>query len=464
MDSMEELIIFLRYFIDVDGNMDQSFAARTFGSGINYTWLGEYNTERNHYETRTPCSMIFAFCEDYYEEYNYCPTVELILMEIEKSDHITMADKKSISELVLEIADVPLKPSEFDYYLEFIKKRYVKYKSIGITQNFIGRLGEDPINALEIAQKELSAIYTSATRTDNINNQVISLRDLADHYKKEFLSEDETKDTGVPYPFPSWNMRLGHMQRGEVIVLAASYNSGKSFIGKEFAYHALNLGYKVVCAELEMQYKQIMERFAARSAMLPINKIKFKKLNEEEKESLSLALDLVSEKEKNNNLMFVPMVESLTPSRLRRAISAYFGKERPDLIVVDYITAMKADSKGGSARWDNVEDILDELKRIAMEYNCVIVTMVHLNKKNETQYQIIDKKADLVLDIMEDIPATPPMGDDWVGTPAILDVEVKRNRSGVKGIAFKLEALYALAHIKENLMTDTQKVVNNANV
>ena len=112
---------------------------------------------------------------------------------------------------------------------------------------------------------------------------------------------------------------------------------------------------------------------------------------------------------------------------------------------------MQADGKAGeSGGWDSKEELINELKNLAKELECVVVTAVHLNRQDEVRFMSVLNTADIVmiLSMSDEDPYIPPI-DGNPAVPGVLFAHVTRNRSGVNGVTLATEADFSKAGIRE---------------
>ena len=148
---------------------------------------------------------------------------------------------------------------------------------------------------------------------------------------------------------------------------------------------ALNLAlqtsknYEVLYVNLEMSNVQIMQRFLSIKTGVELNKIKNKKLTNEELTRINFAVgDLQKSKfksmscEDNNDFNFIV-----------RKIKKQHEKDGLKVVIIDYLTLMTA--SGFQSKNYEVEYMANRLKLLATELNCCIVILAQLNRAVETR-------------------------------------------------------------------------------
>lgn len=422
-------------------------------AGVVEAWFYQYDAEQDHFNKETAEAILFDFCKGYFDAYALPPVEDTIINEIEANQDLPNHVIHQVVELVRELRSVSVNESEFFFCLDKVKEEYLRGLSLSAAQGYLERLKDNPVKAASFMQSQLASIQANAFSSDDVDGKSVWLSDFAAHYRNRLSTEGMTtfQAKAIPYPYPQWNSRLGGMSRGEVGVLAAKHAAGKSFIIHDLAYNAASLGFKVVVAELEMLFDQLFLRYAARLCGLPIDKIKRGMLSKGEQRLLDAALEEVEALADKGNLLIVPPNLCRTPQRLQREIETHFGNIKPDLIGIDYLTEMRP-SRGRYEGWENTLALIQEVKHdLAIANNAHAVTVIHLNKQNEVQYQSVNQRADLVIKLTPDPDDAyvPPDEDEWIGKPGTVNAYVSRNRNGPQDFGMNLTVEYATASINQ---------------
>jgi replicative DNA helicase len=451
----------LRYVIDTDGKLPNEYASKLFNSEVNSGWFHDYQPKEDLFIKDNAYALLYDFCKEYYDNFVSVPSDDTILMELDSKSNLNLFKKNEITEAVNAIRQFDSKQNDFDYLRDELKKIHVGQQGLHLARRYTERLKEDPLGAVEYMQTQMAELASRVSTRQGLDSETVWLPHLVQEYRERLINGQGFAKGIVPFPFSQWNNVLGGMKRGEVWVFAAKHNVGKSFLGHEIAYSVAESAMTtegaeedgpVVCAELEMLYDQIVLRYAARITNLPMKKIELEQLTDDEKVLLDETLSEISNATATGRLLFIPGSKCQTPAMLRREIEHKLGSKKPKLVLVDYLTKMRSSRKNLSG-WEGVADVADELKDLAMYFECPLITMIHLNKRDEVQYQSIDQKLDVVLtmNMSEDRPYVSPNTEDgnWVGEPGIIECFVERNRSGPKGVTLQVEVEFATATVRQ---------------
>ena len=228
--------------------------------------------------------------------------------------------------------------------------------------------------------------YTLETKTERIlqkmneldvqkkeKNKVFDMKDLSKIWYEDFEDEKSIVKT----PFEDIN-RYFTFEPGSLVTVGARPAMGKTAFALNLALQT-SKNYEVLYVNLEMSNVQIMQRFLSIKTGVELNKIKNKKLTDEELTRINFAVgDLQKSKfksmscEDNNDFNFIV-----------RKIKKQHEKDKLKVVIIDYLTLMTA--SGFQSKNYEVEYMANRLKLLATELNCCIVILAQLNRAVETR-------------------------------------------------------------------------------
>ena len=204
-------------------------------------------------------------------------------------------------------------------------------------------------------------------------NKVFDMKDLSKIWYEDFEDEKSIVKT----PFEDIN-RYFTFEPGSLVTVGARPAMGKTAFALNLALQT-SKNYEVLYVNLEMSNVQIMQRFLSIKTGVELNKIKNKKLTDEELTRINFAVgDLQKSKfksmscEDNNDFNFIV-----------RKIKKQHEKDRLKVVIIDYLTLMTA--SGFQSKNYEVEYMANRLKLLATELNCCIVILAQLNRAVETR-------------------------------------------------------------------------------
>ena len=168
------------------------------------------------------------------------------------------------------IKPIDLEPSRSDEYVYFtaadaaqsvkrVTDAYVRRSIIGAAGAAVNSLllERDPADAIRKLSESLSHSYAEERGTDVKE----ALRDMAIEAKRD--AEEDAQGTAVKYNWPGIDLLIPRMGGGEVHVLAARTNVGKSLIITNVARNNAIAGVPVAIFSLEMRRSLVAERLAS---------------------------------------------------------------------------------------------------------------------------------------------------------------------------------------------------------
>ena len=169
---------------------------------------------------------------------------------------------------------------------------------------------------------------------------------------------------------------LGGFDGGDLVIIGARPAVGKSAFASQLAlYFAEQLHLKVGYFNLEMQEKQIYERFVAAKSGIEITRIRrATRYLEGEKEVFDKA---------NDYLMNVKDVVISTGSKRVSDIKSECKGQGFGVVIIDYMQLVKSDGSYRGNRYAEVGQISHSVKGMAMEMNIPVIALCQLNRAVE---------------------------------------------------------------------------------
>lgn len=440
----------LRYAIDVDGTLKTNYASRLFGVMDLSECFTEFNDKENTF-TQTVFSLLHDFCAEYYQVYSKPPTEDAISSELLTGSELTAFEKERVRKALEQVRSFQPLDNEFEYSIDRLRDVYVTAKTIKELRHTAELLKQDPHKAIQYGQEQLTRLSSRLSVDTSAQDKTLFLNQFAELLMDEIVTTGDMMSGAIPYPYPMFNEILGGLNQGELVVIAGPSGLGKSFIGHDIAFHlAIEQGKKVVCADKEMLHKQNGVRFLARQTRLPSRKLRNKAARTPAEEELLMAVleELVSQEE--NMLLFIPPHHATNVQQIRAEIQAHYGNEKPDFILVDYLSDL--DSGGKEDGWEGIKKIAHQLKNLATYYECPVVTMAQMNSSGkDIQYGGIKQVCDTLIILSEDENRkyVPPGPGEFVGTPGIVNCFISKARNETKNVNIRLEIEYATSSIRQ---------------
>lgn len=228
------------------------------------------------------------------------------------------------------------------------------------------------------------------------------------------------------------------LNRSDLILLAARPGMGKTSFALNIARAvAASQRKKVAFFSLEMSKEQLASRLLSTEGMIPSQKIKTGKLNDDEWSRLIAAGDVLSN---------CPLYLDDTPSITVPAMKAKIRRLKDvSLVIIDYLQLMQS-GKRIENRVQEISDITRNLKILAKELDVPVITLSQLSRASEQRTDhkpqlsdlrdsgSIEQDADIVLflyreDYYNDQSKTPDENTDKNSGECI----IAKNRHGEMG-------------------------------
>ena len=226
---------------------------------------------------------------------------------------------------------------------------------------------------------------------DRITTELVALTDnrvsdhsdissmLVDVYEDPFI-EKEIKE-GAPSGIEKLDEMTNGFQDGELIILAARPSMGKSDVMLHIAKQAGWKGYVPMIFSLEMSDTSLRDRLIASTGRFSRSRMRdpYKLLTDRQKENWPKVVGLLSE----TKIQIFDRSRQTVPEmrmKIRKMISEHKGLK--PLILIDYLTLIHSNENKNNKHLQ-VSDITKELKAVAREFNCPVITLAQLSRAVE---------------------------------------------------------------------------------
>jgi replicative DNA helicase len=232
----------------------------------------------------------------------------------------------------------------------------------------------DPDEILASFEKSLSEIQTSSH-----GQEIVTARDAAIAVMDRIDAIMERCDhVGIMTGIQEFDMTIGGLFAGELIILAARPKVGKTALACQIAEHNAAAGKLVYYASLEMSSTELAQRTICGMAAVNSRGIRTGKLNDEERKKI-----VESTSSYANFTLRLDSRPALSVYDIRRSARRLL-KEGLRLIVVDYLGLIQPRDKR-IVREQQVSEISHELKEMARELKVPVLCLSQLNRAAEQQ-------------------------------------------------------------------------------
>ena len=170
---------------------------------------------------------------------------------------------------------------------------------------------------------------------------------------------------------------LGGLEGGDMIVIGARPGVGKSALVTQITSNMAANGKRVGFYNLEMQEKQVYERFVVAQSGIGLTRLRrAKKFLGDEEERFKKANKALLERD---NIVITTGSKSMNEIRSESRHMGY------DVIIIDYLQLLKPDKSYRGNRYAEVGAISKAIKSLAMELNIPIIALSQLNRVSEAR-------------------------------------------------------------------------------
>lgn len=342
-------------------------------------------------------AKIFTIIKNYYEQYKKLPHDDIILEEVKKG--LNKNEKLSDYTLELEYINNLDVNAYDDQYLMHIVEKFSRQQEMKLAiANSIPLIEAGKLDDV------YSLVRDAALVTRNINVGQDYFADI--DYRIKRLT-NKTIGTKFKSILPTVDNTLeGGCDRKELTLVVAPAGVGKSLYLANQAVQSLKQGFNVLFLSFEMSEDKVAQRIDSIASNLSQKVIKSDKLR--------LKSEINSFRNNNSGKLFIK--EFLGARENITTVRAYLNKLdtflnfKPDLIVVDYLELLLPSRECVPHKEQEV--ICRDLRTLAQEFNCHVVTATQTNREGKrvniiTDVELADcygkiRPCDLVLSLNQD--------------------------------------------------------------
>ena len=274
--------------------------------------------------------------------------------------------ESSVLEVIRECSEEYQTGTSIKSHANVIKNEYVasKFKRI---------ISSVQVNAGSVYEQIGRIVTDLESLQDGRSSKSKSLSQIAEENKDKYFNDNETEKTYIG--LSKLDDLLGGLEGGDMIVIGARPAVGKSAFVTQITSNLSEQGKRIGFYNLEMQEKQVYERFVVSQSGIGLTRLRrAKKFLGDEKERFDKANEVL---EKKDNIVITTGSKSVSEIR---AESRHMGY---DIIIIDYLQLLKSDKEYRGNRYAEVGAISKSIKALAMELNIPIIALSQLNRVSE---------------------------------------------------------------------------------
>jgi replicative DNA helicase len=268
-----------------------------------------------------------------------------------------------------------------EHYSRIIWEKYIKRESIKSAHKLYN-------TSLDKQEEKAEELLHEHARLIN------ELMEIAPSKKREIgeIINDtiDTLKTGkniIPFGYKPLDNIAGGMTRKEITVIGGRPGHGKTTLTTNLTLSLLKQGYKVMLFNREMSNSEMMKKFFVMSSDgLSYQDLRVGDIDEGRIETIEIIAEEI--KDKLSNLIMYDDIRTLDDAM--REIQ----REKPDVVIDDYIQLVKVKNKSNRDRRFEIEDILTEYKWVCKKEDCSAILVSQLNREIEKRLEPRPKMSD----------------------------------------------------------------------
>lgn len=226
----------------------------------------------------------------------------------------------------------------------------------------------------DTADSQVATVITAfESILDRKNTASKTLAEITKKNKEKYFCDNEKEK--IYLGFPNLDDMLGGLEGGDMIVIGARPAVGKSAFVTQITDNLAKRGKKIGFYNLEMQEKQVYERFVVAKSGIGLTRLRraVRFLGDEEKKFQKANEEL----EKQENIIISTGRKSMSDIQHESRHMEY------DVIVIDYLQLIRSDRHYSGNRYAEVGAISKAIKDLAMSLNIPVIALSQLNRISE---------------------------------------------------------------------------------
>ena len=254
----------------------------------------------------------------------------------------------------------------------------IKVHADVIRNEYMAKIFENIVNSVKInparVNKQIGTLISDLEALQEVrSSESKSLAQITKENRDRYFIENESEKLYLG--FPALDNILGGLEGGDMIVIGARPAVGKSAFVTQITSNLSDQGKRIGFYNLEMQEKQVYERFISSQSGIGLTRLRrAKKFLGDEKEQFDKANEIL---EKKDNIVITTGSKSVSEIRAESRHMEY------DIIIIDYLQLLKSDKEYRGNRYAEVGAISKSIKSLAMELNIPIIALSQLNRVSE---------------------------------------------------------------------------------
>ncbi len=292
---------------------------------------------------------------------------------------------------VAEVLETVPTAANIEKYADIVVEKGLLRKLIDAGSSIVSQsfdATQEPQDVLESAQKVIMDISRENIKDDFVPIKSV-LNVVFDNIQSVYGTDE--KILGVPSGLPDLDAMTSGFQPSDLIILAARPSMGKTTLALNFATHAAVVKkIPVAIFSLEMPKEQLAMRLLCAEAKMDSKRLRTANLMDHEWKDLNQAFGRLADAP-----MFIDDSAGITPLELRAKLRRLQIESNIGLVIIDYLQLMRSGAKRVESRFQEVSEIVREVKAFAKESKLPIIALSQLSRDVEKRENKIPQLSDL---------------------------------------------------------------------
>ena len=305
-------------------------------------------------------------------------TIHTELKKKDKYDTEHVADLNAY--FLTGLADGVPTTANVEHYAKDIWYKHIQRLAIKSAQKLYAMSLTDKEDVLDILHKHEKIIEELK---ESAPSKKVETEDIIDN-------TIETLKTGsnlIPFGIEQMDNAAGGMTRSEVTVVGGRPGHGKTTLVINIVKRLLEQGFRVMLFNREMTNVEMMKKILVMEFQ-EFSYEKIRKAEDIEKEIAEISMKKEALGEKYKNLIMHDDCKTLADAMKE------ISREKPDVILDDYIQLIRTDNSNNKDRRFEIEDIMLDYKWICKKINCSAILVSQLNREIERRLDPRPKLSD----------------------------------------------------------------------
>ena len=196
-------------------------------------------------------------------------------------------------------------------------------------------------------------------------------RQLLDEFDREH--DPQTDRRVILTPWSVVDRLLGGLHPGRMYIFGGRPGAGKSTAALVAAVHSARLGFETLVCSREMPSVDVTGRVLARGAGVDVSSINARRLSTTDRQKIDAYVSEIGD------LALTVDAKPRNLAGIKTLARAHKHRHGLDVLVVDYLQLVHTDAR---SREQEVAQVSIQLKRLALELDCVVLLPAQLNRES----------------------------------------------------------------------------------